>query len=162
MSPCSYPAKTLGPHSMQCLSVLALGVHHAACQSMIPCCLRQDSSCHLGESVCVSMSILQPRPPGNWYSDNEIHNIFYMLQELGYMSRRGHKTGIISTYVHTWLLSSVRDGCLKISPAIRHDTTGTSTTVSVTEVRQVAFAASTQERIEPQVLLNLKHLPSAM
>ena len=65
------------------------------------------------------------------------------------MSGRGHKTGIISTYFHTWLLLSVGEGCLKISPAIRHDTTGNPTTVSATEVRQAASAASMQNNSGP-------------
>ena len=57
------------------------------------------------------------------------------------MSRRGLRTGIITTYLHTWLLQTDGLGNLKISPAIRHDTLGTPTTASVTEVREGASAA---------------------
>ena len=57
------------------------------------------------------------------------------------MSRRGLRTGIITTYLHTWLLQTDGLGHLKISPAIRHDTLGTPTTASVTEVREGASAA---------------------
>ena len=71
------------------------------------------------------------------------------------MSRRGHQTGIISTYFHTWLLSRAGEGCLKISSAIRHDTMGTPTTVTVTEVRQIASTAK-RRKIEAQLLLKLK------
>lgn len=53
------------------------------------------------------------------------------------MSRRGHETGIISTYFHTWLLKTDKKGCVLITPAVRHDQVGTSTKVSATEVRQV-------------------------
>ena len=53
------------------------------------------------------------------------------------MSRRGHKTGIISTYFHTWLLNTDKKGCVFITPAVSHAKKGTSTRVSVTEVRQV-------------------------
>ena len=53
------------------------------------------------------------------------------------MSRRGHETGIISTYFHTWLLKTDKKGCVLITPAVRHDQEGMSTKVSVTEVRQV-------------------------
>ena len=65
------------------------------------------------------------------------------------MSGRGHRTGLISTCFHTWLLLRVGDGCLKISPAIRHDTTGNPTTVSATEGRQAASAPSMQNDSGP-------------
>ena len=59
-----------------------------------------------------------------------------MSQILGFMSRRGHGTGTICTYSHTWLLKTDKKGLVQITPAIRHDQKGTSTKVSVTEVRQ--------------------------
>ncbi len=59
---------------------------------------------------------------------------FSCVQELGYMSRRGHTTGIISTYYNTWLLKTDRKGTLWVTDAIPFDATGTDTEPSVTEV----------------------------
>ena len=50
------------------------------------------------------------------------------------MSRRGHGTGIISTYIHTWLLKIDKKGCVLIMPAVSYDQVGTSTKVFATEV----------------------------
>ena len=52
------------------------------------------------------------------------------------MSRRGHKTGIISNYDNTWLLKTNGEGCVWISDPISYDTEGTDIRASVTEVRQ--------------------------
>ena len=38
-----------------------------------------------------------------------------VLQELGYMARRGHKTGIICTDEHTWLLKAEEGGVYRYS-----------------------------------------------
>lgn len=51
------------------------------------------------------------------------------------MSRRGHKTGIISSYHYTWLLKTDGEGCVWISDPVRYDSEGTDTRASVTEVR---------------------------
>lgn len=59
-----------------------------------------------------------------------------IAQELGYMARRGHKTGIISTYDHTWLLQTDGLGCVWISEAIPKDRQGDDKCASVTEVWQ--------------------------
>ena len=64
-----------------------------------------------------------------------------LLQALGFMSRRGHVTGTASTYAHTWLLKTDKKGVVQVTPAIRHDQRGTSTKVSVTEVRRVKLTS---------------------
>ena len=51
------------------------------------------------------------------------------------MSRRGHKTGIITSYLHTWLLKTDRAGCVWVSAPIAYDAEGSTTKASVTEVR---------------------------
>ena len=56
------------------------------------------------------------------------------LQELGYMSRRGHLYGMISTYHHSWFLRSDGKGGLWISDAVGADARGGAEHVSVTEV----------------------------
>lgn len=56
------------------------------------------------------------------------------LQELGYMARRGHSTGVISTYAYSWGLWTDRKGLLRITAAIPHSQEGSETKVSVTEV----------------------------
>lgn len=58
-----------------------------------------------------------------------------MLQELGRMSRGGHKTGTITTYNHTWLLKTDGRGCIWISDPIPYHTEGSDSRASVTEVR---------------------------
>ena len=52
------------------------------------------------------------------------------------MSRRGHKTGIISTYHHTWLLKTDGRGKVWISDAIPRERQGDAGLASVTEVWQ--------------------------
>ena len=52
------------------------------------------------------------------------------------MARRGHKTGIISTYHDTWLLRTDGQGCVWISEAIPRDRQGNDRLASVTEVWQ--------------------------
>lgn len=59
-----------------------------------------------------------------------------MLQELGHMSRRGHKTGNITTYKHTWLLKTDGRGCVWMSDPIPCHTEGSDSRASVTEVRR--------------------------
>ena len=78
------------------------------------------------------------------------------------MARRGLRTGIITTYLHTWLLQTDGLGHLKISPAIRHDTLGTPTTASVTEVKQVTSVAYMHENQRTQVLQTLQGLRPCM
>ena len=56
------------------------------------------------------------------------------LQELGYMSRRGHLYGMISTYHFSWFLKSDGKGGLWISDAVGADARGGAEDVSVTEV----------------------------
>ena len=51
------------------------------------------------------------------------------------MSRRGHKTGTISNYVHTWLLKTDGKGRVWLSDPIPYDAIGTDSSTSVTEVR---------------------------
>ena len=64
------------------------------------------------------------------------HDKHMLLQALECMSLRGHLTGIISVYTHTWLLETDKKGLVRVTPAIKHDQKGTSTKVSVLEVRQ--------------------------
>ncbi len=52
------------------------------------------------------------------------------------MSRRGHKTGTITSYKHTWLLKTDGEGCVWISDAIPCHTKGSDSRASVTEVRR--------------------------
>ena len=78
------------------------------------------------------------------------------------MARRGLRTGIITTYLHTWLLQTDGLGHLKISPAIRHDTLGTPTTASVTEVKQVTSVAYMHETQRTQVLQTSQGLRPCM
>ena len=58
----------------------------------------------------------------------------HLLQELGYMARRGHHTGIISTYEYTWLLDTNRNGDVRVSDAIHSARKGDDSCASVTEV----------------------------
>ena len=58
-----------------------------------------------------------------------------MVQELGYMSRHGHATGIITTYEYTWLLKTDKAGTVWISDAIHFSNGGNSKHASVTEAR---------------------------
>ena len=57
------------------------------------------------------------------------------VQKLGYMSRRGHATGIITTYEYTWLLKTDKAGTVWISDAIHFSNGGNSKHASVTEAR---------------------------
>ena len=50
------------------------------------------------------------------------------------MARRGHSTGVISTYAYSWGLWTDRKGLLRITAAIPHSQEGSETKVSVTEV----------------------------
>ncbi len=50
------------------------------------------------------------------------------------MSRRGLKTGIISTYEYTWLVKTNRRGDVWISDAIHFTSQGDESHASVTEV----------------------------
>ena len=58
----------------------------------------------------------------------------HLLQELGYMARRGHNTGMISTYEYTWLLDTNRSGDVRVSDAIHSARQGDDSCASVTEV----------------------------
>ena len=60
-----------------------------------------------------------------------------VLQELGYMARRRHKTGIISTYEYTWLLKADEGGVMKVSDAIHCSRQGDGHCASVTEVSKL-------------------------
>lgn len=63
------------------------------------------------------------------------HPLLCFLQELGYMSRRGHEFGVISTYFTTWVLKTDGKGILWISPGIdRAADASNSTEVTVTQV----------------------------
>lgn len=64
-----------------------------------------------------------------------------VLQELGYMARRGHKTGVIRTYEHTWLLKADEGGVVKVSIAIHFSSQGDGNRASVTEVGKLATSA---------------------
>lgn len=60
----------------------------------------------------------------------------HLLQELGYMARRNHKTGIISTYEYTWLLgTNGRGECDAIHSACQGD----ENCASVTEVDNLSL-----------------------
>lgn len=61
-----------------------------------------------------------------------------LLQELGYMARRGHETGIISTYEYTWLLKTNRSGQVWVSDAIHFARQGDASCASVTEVDKLS------------------------
>ena len=78
-----------------------------------------------------------------------------MLQELGHMSRRGHKTGTITTYNHTWLPKTDGWGCVWISDAIPYHTEGSDSRASVTEVRHCQFPASIRTGIQHRILHSL-------
>lgn len=58
-------------------------------------------------------------------------------QELGYMSRRGHLHGMVSSYHHSWFLKSDVKGNLWVSDAVGAESCGDARHVSVTEVRQL-------------------------
>ena len=51
------------------------------------------------------------------------------------MSRRGHKTGVMSSYNITWLLKTDGKGCVWISDPVAYDCPGTQDIASATEVR---------------------------
>lgn len=58
-----------------------------------------------------------------------------LVQELGYMSRRGHATGIITTYEYTWVLKTDKAGTVWVSDAIPFSNGGNCKHPSVTEAR---------------------------
>lgn len=58
-----------------------------------------------------------------------------LVQELGYMSRRGHATGIITTYEYTWLLKTDKAGSVWVSDAIHFSKGGNGKDASVTQAR---------------------------
>ncbi len=60
------------------------------------------------------------------------------LQELGYMSRRGHPFGMVSTWETTWVFKTDKRGLLLISDGIPWNTRGDDSCVSVTEVCSTA------------------------
>ena len=67
-----------------------------------------------------------------------MHNV---LQELGYMARRGHKTGVIRTYKHTWLLKADEGDVVKVSIAIHFLSQRGGNRASVTEIGKLATTA---------------------
>ncbi len=58
------------------------------------------------------------------------------------MARRGHRTGIISTYHHTWLLKTDGLDQVWISDAVPKERQGDASHASVTEVRHVVTDTS--------------------
>ena len=63
----------------------------------------------------------------------------HLLQELGYMARRGHKSGIISTYEYTWLLETDGSGLVRVSDAIHCARQGDGSCASVAEVDKLSL-----------------------
>ena len=57
-----------------------------------------------------------------------------VLQELGYMARRGHRHGVLSMYHHFWFLKTDGQGTVWISDAIAAGASGNAGRVSVKEV----------------------------
>ena len=56
------------------------------------------------------------------------------MQLYGYMLRRAHVTGILSTYANSWLLMADMKGGLQISDPVKCTQEATSDSVTVTEV----------------------------
>ena len=51
------------------------------------------------------------------------------------MAARGHKVGIISTYLHTWILEwNVQTEILSISDPLSYDSKASDTSISVVQV----------------------------
>lgn len=63
----------------------------------------------------------------------------HLLQELGYMARRGHKTGSISTYEYTWLLKTNGRGVVQVSDAIPSARQGDESCALAIEVDKLSF-----------------------
>ncbi|KAL3155542.1 hypothetical protein ABBQ38_011094 [Trebouxia sp. C0009 RCD-2024] len=76
----------------------------------------------------------QRQTVGDVHPDAAYNALAVMSQELGYMSRRGHATGIITTYEYTWLLKTDKAGTVWVSDAIHCSNGGNSKHASVTEV----------------------------
>lgn len=56
------------------------------------------------------------------------------------MSRRGHATGIITTYEYTWLLKTDKAGTVWVSDPIHCSNAGDSKRASVTEARHLTIS----------------------
>ncbi|KAK9805493.1 hypothetical protein WJX72_001306 [[Myrmecia] bisecta] len=87
--------------------------------------------------------------PGDLNPNAAYNAVLAISQELGYMARRGHKTGIISTYHHTWLLRTDGLGRVWISNAIPKERRGDATHASVTEVMLYSALCNMEDKLEP-------------